>query len=73
MMAAQLFDGAKRTVPGLLAQISNGEFTGLLSWLREYVHSQGSFPNQAELLTAATGEPLNADFFITHLQTRYGD
>ncbi len=72
MMAAQFFASAKNAVPGLLGHIGNGEFAPLLAWLRENVHGKGSLLTVDELLTQATGEPLNERFFIDHLKARYG-
>jgi carboxypeptidase Taq len=35
------------------------------------VHSKGKFLSFDELLTGATGEPLDAKYFKQHLQQRY--
>lgn len=71
MTAAQLFDAAKKAVPGLSESIQKGEFTPLFSWLRENVHSQGSFHSSPGLLKHATGQALSAGIYKNHLQTRY--
>lgn len=71
MMAAQLFSAAKSQLPEILDAIREGNFTPLLSWLRENVHSKAKFLSVDDLLTEATGEPLNATFFKRHLQQRY--
>ena len=72
MMAAQIFASAKSGVPDLMGKIGRGEFTDLLAWLRANVHGKGSLLSVDDLLTHATGEPLNTEFFISHLKTRYG-
>jgi len=71
MTAAQLFDAAKRANPDIPESISQGDFAPLVTWLRDNVHSQGSRWSGDELLTNATGQPLNADIFKAHLKRRY--
>lgn len=71
MTAAQLFAAAKKVLPGIEADIRNGDFTNLMGWLRENVHGRGRSVDAATLLTDATGEPLNADIFKAHLEQRY--
>jgi carboxypeptidase Taq len=71
MTAAQLFTSAKDQVPEVLSSIREGDFSPLLGWLRANIHSKGKHLNFDELLTNATGEPLNTDHFIQHLQQRY--
>ncbi|HLN22838.1 MAG TPA: carboxypeptidase M32 [Patescibacteria group bacterium] len=71
MTAAQLFDAARRAVPGLLDSIGQGDFAPLLGWLRVNVHGHASHLSSAELLTRATGRPLDAQVFKDHLRVRY--
>jgi carboxypeptidase Taq len=71
MTAAQLFDAAKSAVPGLLSSIGKGDFRPLLGWLREHIHGQASSLSASELLTQATGRPLDAGIFKSHLRQRY--
>lgn len=71
MVAAQLFDGAKKSIPGLSAHIQSGDFTLLYSWLREKVHSQGCRLSSPDLLKYATGQSLNASIYKKHLENRY--
>jgi carboxypeptidase Taq len=71
LMAAQLFAAAKASQPDLMQQLANGDFTGLLGWLRTHVHNRGSSVPVEVLLTEATGSPLSTDAFLTHLRARY--
>lgn len=71
MAAAQLFDAAKRAVPEIPEAIRIGDFTPLLAWLRENVHEKGRLLSADDLLTQATGRPLDPEVFKTHLKTRY--
>ncbi|CAO3421854.1 carboxypeptidase M32 [Azospirillum doebereinerae] len=72
MTAAQLFDAARKADPEIVPALSRGEFAPLVAWLRENVHGTGCFHASGdELLTAATGRPLDASVFKRHLETRY--
>lgn len=73
MMAAQQFAAMQRALPDVLAEIGGGDLTSAVSWLRENIHNQGSLLKTDELMTRATGETLNADYFLAHLQRRYVD
>ncbi len=71
MIAAQLFDAAKRADAAILPGIATGDFAPLLAWLRENVHGKGSFLTRGEIIEAATGSKLDADIYRRHLETRY--
>jgi carboxypeptidase Taq len=71
MAAAQLFDAARKNIPGLPAAIGRGEFKPLVDWLAENVHAKASYLSTRELLTAATGRPLDPAVFKAHLEARY--
>ncbi|HMD64075.1 MAG TPA: carboxypeptidase M32 [Stellaceae bacterium] len=71
LIAAQLFEAARRDVPGLMQAIAEGNFAPLLGWARERVHSKGSLLSTAELVETATGQPLGTSSFERHLRDRY--
>jgi carboxypeptidase Taq len=71
MTAAQLFDAAVRAEPGIPDALAKGDFRPLMSWLRPNVHALGSSVSAPELVTRATGRPLDAAVFKRHLETRY--
>ena len=71
MAAAQLFDAARKAIPGLPQRIGRGEFQPLVGWLAENVHAKASYLSTRELLTAATGRPLDPAVFKAHLRARY--
>lgn len=73
MTAAQIFDAAKRAEPDVLPGIARGDFTPLVGWLRANIHGLGSLYEKDELLTRATGRPLDAAVFKAHLRRRYVD
>ncbi|MBS0351083.1 MAG: carboxypeptidase M32 [Proteobacteria bacterium] len=72
IIAAQLFQTAIRTDSEIPEQLTRGNFKLLVDWLRNNVHSKGRLLNMNDLLIQATGQPLTADFFLKHLQNRYG-
>jgi carboxypeptidase Taq len=71
MIAAQLFEAARRTISDLTAAIAEGDFVPLFRWLQDRVHGQGSLLSTAELVEAASGRPLGAASFERHLRNRY--
>jgi carboxypeptidase Taq len=71
MTAAQLFDAACRAEPDTLPGIARGDFAPLVGWLRTNIHALGSRFETDELLTRATGRPLDASVFKAHLARRY--
>jgi carboxypeptidase Taq len=73
LIAAQLFEAARESIPDVLEAIAQGEFAPLLSWLRDRVHSKGSLLSTAELVENATGRPLGTASFQRHLHDRYLD
>jgi carboxypeptidase Taq len=71
MIAAQLFATAKDRLPGLLDDLARGDFSRLMGWLRTEVHARASSLPTAEIVTAATGRPLDVAIYRRHLEDRY--
>jgi carboxypeptidase Taq len=71
MTAAQLFKAACQADFSILPGLTSGDFGPLRGWLRSNIHSKGSLVTTGELLMSATGRPLSADVFRTHLRERY--
>jgi carboxypeptidase Taq len=71
MTAAQLFEAACRAEPGILPGLAGGDFTPLVAWLRDNVHAKASHLPASDLLAEATGRPLDAHAFKSHLERRY--
>lgn len=71
MTAAQLFQAAVKAEPAIPDAIAGGDFTPLMGWLRANIHGQASLHATPDLLTAATGRPLEAAPFKDHLRRRY--
>ena len=72
MIASQLMSKITDTLPNVDKLIANGDFTPIISWLREKIHSKGHFFNDSnQLLESATGESLNPGYFTRYLQDKY--
>lgn len=71
MIAAQLGAAMRRDLPDMDAQMRAGDFTAINRWRSERVWSEASRYSTPDLITRATGEPLNADHFKAHLRRRY--
>ncbi|WP_448203337.1 carboxypeptidase M32 [Azospirillum sp. sgz302134] len=72
MTAAQLFDAATRADAAIKPALTRGDLGPLVAWLRRNVHGTGCLPASGDdLLTAATGRPLDASVFKRHLEARY--
>jgi carboxypeptidase Taq len=69
--AAQFFAKAKQDIPGLEAQIENGDLMPLLKWLRENIHKHGKFYKADELCKKITGEKLNFKYFMDYAKKKY--
>ena len=72
MMAAQQWAAIIRENPNANADIAKGDFTFTTDWRRKNIWSKASTASTPELMQQATGEPLNARYFIQHVQQRYG-
>jgi carboxypeptidase Taq len=72
MIAAQLWAKIEDDIPDVDGEIAAGRFDAVNDWRRERIWSQASRFPTPELITRATGEPLNAEHFRRHLEKRYG-
>ena len=70
--AAQFFAKAKEAIPGLNDQITKGDNSQLLKWLREGIHQHGQQFSADELCEQITGERLNFDYFMQYAQEKFG-
>jgi carboxypeptidase Taq len=68
LLAAQLFEKARKDISGLDEGIARGEFAPLLAWLRTHVHAEGRRHRLDGLCRKVTGQPLSADPLMRHLE-----
>ncbi|MFU8805478.1 MAG: carboxypeptidase M32 [Bradymonadaceae bacterium] len=71
LTAAQLFHSAANAESDVIPGLERGDFNPLMGWMKEHVHEQGCLLSTDELLTQATGQPLDPSFFKAHLRSRY--
>lgn len=64
LIAAQLFQTMLQANPGIPAEIAQGNFSTLFTWLQQHIHSRASSVDVDTLLRDATGETLNPDYFL---------
>ncbi len=73
MIAAQLAARLREDLPDWSGQWQRGELGPTRDWLHERIWTQGSRRPMKALVEAATGQPLSADAYLTHLRRRYLD
>ncbi len=71
MLAAQLSEAAAAQRPEIAESLGRGEFSALMEWLGNAIHSRGKLLPVDRLIIEATGRPLDADSFKRHLAARY--
>ncbi|HCR37245.1 MAG TPA: carboxypeptidase, partial [Opitutae bacterium] len=71
MMAAQLWETANKALPHLEDDFAQGDFSAMLGWLRQNIHSQGKRYRTLELVEHVTGESLSPKALIRYLKERY--
>lgn len=73
LRSAQFFSAARRDLPGLSADIRQGRFAPLKTWLNEKVHAPGRAYAGDDLMRRVTGEPTSAAPFLAYLENKYGE
>lgn len=72
LFAAQLFARARQELGELEAPFAQGDFRGLLGWLRDRVHRQGQRYPAGRLIEQVTGAPADPLFLVRGLTEKYG-
>ena len=70
LYCAQFFEKAMSDMPDLHDQFEQGEFSGLLNWLRTHIHHHGQRYRAAELCEHVTGRPLDSTALVKHLNDK---
>ncbi len=73
LMAAQQWAAIERAHPNVTRDIAKGNFKTVNEWRRKNIWERASFVSTPELMREATGEALDAKYFIAHLKRRYLD
>ena len=71
LTAAQFAYTLRKEIPHLDADIEEGKFSILVSWLRKNIHKKASFFSTNEVLEQVTKSPLNAKYFKEYITNRY--
>ena len=71
MYAAQWFATIRHATPDLDTRMAAGDLAPVFDWLRENIWQQGSRWTTTELVTRATGGPLDPGHYRRHLEARY--
>lgn len=73
VLMAQLRNSMSKSIPDMNEQIRKGKFDEINRWLRKNIHEKGRLLSTGELIKKATGEKLNADYFLEYLRSKYGN
>jgi carboxypeptidase Taq len=73
VLAVQFFDAAVAANPAIPAQMRQGEFGTLHSWLNENIYQHGRKYDPNDLVLRATGRPMETAPYISYLKTKYGE
>lgn len=73
LYSAQFYSASKRDIPDLEEQITKGEFTDFLQWLRKNIHIHGKLYTARDLVMQVTGEPLKSQYFMDYLKKKYSE
>jgi carboxypeptidase Taq len=68
LYSAQFFEQAREDLGDLDAAFEKGDFSPLLTWLREKIHGHGRRYLPEELCRRVTGKPLSAEPLLRHLE-----
>lgn len=71
LYSVQFFNHYKKQVAGSEELFARGDFSSLLKWLRENIHSKGRGRKAEELLLEITGQALSAEPFMDYLEEKY--
>lgn len=71
MYAAQFFAAMTQQFPAIKTALAEGNIHPAMQWLKSHIWEQGSLHSTDKLVSQATGEILNPEYFHQHLRNRY--
>jgi len=71
VLASQLFYKLQQENGNMLEDISQGNFTDIVTWLENRIYKNGSLLSFEELVVDAAGKAISAEPFKDHLRDRY--
>jgi carboxypeptidase Taq len=72
IMSAMWYEAALEIHPRMEEEMAAGDFTALLSWLKDHIHTHGRKFTIPELVERAVGKRLSPEPYIRYLKTKYG-
>jgi len=72
LYAASLASKLKEEMPTHMESVQKGEFSDILIWLREQIHSHGRLMEAPELMRSVVGEGYSVEHLLDHLWDRHG-
>jgi carboxypeptidase Taq len=73
VLSAQFFESAVSSRPGIVPEMEKGEFGSLRGWLTENIYRHGARLTPTELVSRATGAPMQIEPYIRYLTRKYGE
>lgn len=73
LISVQLWEKIQEDIPGLEAQIEQGQFGELLGWLRSNIHRHGAKFEPQELVQKVTGSKIEPAPYLRYLRSKYGE
>lgn len=72
LVSAQLWEAVQREIPDLESLMEHGEFSPLLSWLREKIHRHGTKYEPQTLIQQVTGSKIDPQPYMRYLEGKFG-
>lgn len=73
LYGAQMLNKMEKDVPGIYDEISEGKLSSVHEWLKKNIHEYANLYDPDELIKKATGEELQAKYFLDYLDKKYKD
>jgi carboxypeptidase Taq len=73
ILSVQFFDAAIRAHPEIPAEMRDGKFDTLRSWLAQHVYLHGRMFDPGDLIERATGQPLTIEPYLSYLRAKFGE
>lgn len=71
ILSYQIWDALKADIPNADELMANGHFAEILEWLRSKIYQHGSRYTPKELITQATGKPMDASHYLNGITAKY--
>jgi len=71
LISAQIWEKINEDIPELNNNIKNGDFTELLTWLKENIHKHGAKFEPQELVEKVTGSKITPEPYLRYLTEKY--